>query len=70
MLLSGLKSKYSGSSTNIYEAYQLSVYVNGPAGILVLLTDEVLNNVKDESLFSLELQNGKILMKAVNKNDI
>ncbi|ETN66576.1 transcription factor CP2B [Anopheles darlingi] len=41
--------------------------INGPAGIQVLLTDDVLENVRDETLFQLELKpNGNILMKAVH----
>lgn len=46
------------------------MYINGPAGIHVYVTDEVLNNIKDESLFTLEVQNNKILMKIVYKNEI
>ncbi|XP_053676876.1 uncharacterized protein LOC128727042 [Anopheles nili] len=45
---------------------KLQLLINGPAGIQVLLTEDVLNNVKDETLFQLELKpNGNILMKAV-----
>lgn len=52
-----------------YDSANLSVYVNGPAGIHVLLTDEVLNNIKDDSLFVIDVMSGKVLMKAVYKNE-
>lgn len=65
-----MQSKYSGSGSNIHEAAKVNVYINGPAGINVFVTNEVLNNIKDDSLFSLEIQNNKILMKAVYKNEI
>ncbi|EAA03941.4 AGAP007065-PA [Anopheles gambiae str. PEST] len=46
---------------------KLQLLINGPNGIQVLLTEDVLNNVKDETLFQLELKsNGNILMKAVH----
>lgn len=45
----------------------MAVYVNGPAGINVLLTDEVLHNIKEDSLFSLEVDGTNILLKAVYK---
>lgn len=65
-----LQSKYSGSGSNIYDATKLNIYINGPAGINVFVTNEVLNNIKDDSLFSLDIQNNKVLMKAVYKNEI
>lgn len=65
-----MQSKYSGSGSNIYDAAKLNVYINGPAGINVFVTNEVLNNIKDDSLFSLDIQNNKVLMKAVYKNEI
>lgn len=65
-----LQSKYSGSGSNIHDATKLNVYINGPAGINVYVTNEVLNNIKDDSLFSLDIQNNKVLMKAVYKNEI
>ncbi|XP_058125930.1 uncharacterized protein LOC131267162 isoform X2 [Anopheles coustani] len=46
---------------------KLQLLINGPGGIQVLLTEDVLNNVKDETQFQLELKpNGNILMKAVH----
>ena len=54
----------------MYDASKLNVYINGPAGIHVFVTDEVLNNIKDDSLFALEIRNNKVLMKAVYKNEI
>ncbi|XP_055847759.1 putative uncharacterized protein DDB_G0286901 isoform X2 [Episyrphus balteatus] len=67
----GMQSKYSGSGSNIFnDASKTPVYITGPSGVHVTITDEVLNNeIKDGSLFALEVQNGKVLMKAVNKND-
>ncbi|KAJ6641346.1 Upstream-binding protein 1 [Pseudolycoriella hygida] len=65
-----LQSKYSGSGSNIYDASKTVVYIDGPSGIHVLVSDEVLNNIKDECLFSIECQNGRILMKTVYKNEI
>lgn len=69
-LFLGLQSKYSGSGSTLYEATKLNVYINGPAGIHVYVTDEVLGNIKDESLFALEIQNNKVLMKIVYKNEM
>lgn len=66
----GLQSKYSGSASNLCDSTKLSVYINGPAGIHVFVTDEVLSNIKDESLFTMEVQNNKVLMKIVYKNEI
>lgn len=65
-----LKSKYSGSGSNLFDSSKLNVYIFGPAGIHVFVTDDVLNNVKDDSLFALEMQNNKVLMKTVYKNEI
>ncbi|XP_050076141.1 uncharacterized protein LOC126563538 [Anopheles maculipalpis] len=46
---------------------KLQLLLKGPNGIQVLLTEDVLNNIKDETLFQLELKpNGNILMKAVH----
>lgn len=66
----GLQSKYSGSASNSCDSTKFSAYINGPAGIHVFVTDEVLSNIKDESLFTLEVQNNKVLMKIVYKNEI
>lgn len=65
-----LQSKYSGSGSNLYDASKLNIYIYGPAGIHVYVTDEVLGNIKDESLFALEIVNNKIVMKIVYKNEI
>ena len=70
LVYTDLQSKYSGSGSNIYDATKLNIYINGPAGINVYVTNEVLNNIKDDSLFSLDIQNNKVLMKAVYKNEI
>lgn len=62
------QSKFMNSpGNNNFDASKMSVYVNGPGGINVLLTDEVLHNIKEDSLFSLDVQGSKILMKAVYK---
>uniref|UniRef100_A0A182WL00 Grh/CP2 DB domain-containing protein n=1 Tax=Anopheles minimus TaxID=112268 RepID=A0A182WL00_9DIPT len=46
---------------------KLQLLIKGPNGIQVLLTEDVLHNIKDETLFQLELKpNGNILMKAVH----
>lgn len=66
----GLQSKYSASGSNLFESSKLCIYINGPNGVHVLVNDEVLNNIKDESLFTLDYQNGKVLMKAVYKNEM
>lgn len=65
-----LQSKYSGSGSNLYDASKLNIYIYGPAGIHVYVTDEVLGNIKDESLFALEIISNKIVMKIVYKNEI
>lgn len=68
---SGLQSKYSGSASNLCDSTKFSVYINGPAGIHVFVTDEVLSNIKDESLFQLEIVgSNKVVMKLVYKNEI
>lgn len=69
-LFTGLQSKYSGSASNLCDSTKFSVYINGPAGIHIFVTDEVLSNIKDESLFTLEVQNNKVIMKIVYKNEI
>lgn len=55
----------------VVDPARLAVYVNGPAGIQVLVTDEVLDNIKDDALFAVEFQAGgaALLMKAVYKNE-
>ncbi|EDW02030.1 GH21767 [Drosophila grimshawi] len=67
----GMHSKYSGSGSNIFnEVNKSCVYISGPSGILVSVTDEVLNNeIKDGSLYSLDVQGGKVVLKFINKQD-
>ncbi|XP_065370405.1 transcription factor CP2 isoform X2 [Calliphora vicina] len=68
----GMHSKYSGSGSNIFNDVNNKslIYVTGPAGIHVAITDEVLNNeIRDGSLYGLEVQNGKVIMKLINKNE-
>lgn len=62
-------SHMNGSNPNLNDDSNFKVYVNGPNNVLVLVTDEVLCNFKDESLFALEVnQSGGVLMKAVKKS--
>jgi transcription initiation factor TFIID subunit TAF12 len=60
------------AANNTYESAMAAanipkMFMFGPNGVHVLVTDEVLANVKDESLFALQMHNGKLLMKAVYK---
>ncbi|BFG03996.1 hybrid signal transduction histidine kinase A [Drosophila madeirensis] len=66
-----MHSKYSGSGSNIFnDANKSCVYISGPSGILVCVTDEVLNNeIKDGSLYALDVQGGKVILKLINKQD-
>lgn len=58
----------NGSNSNLNDDSNFKIFVYGPNSVLVLVTDEVLLNFKDESLFALEVNpNGSILMKAVKK---
>lgn len=66
----GLQTKYSDGSSNLFDAKKLSLFIAGPSGVHVSVTDEVLGNVKDDSLFALDVQNGKVVMKAIYKNEI
>ena len=62
-------SQMNGSNSNLNDDSNFKVFVNGPNNVLVLVTDEVLGNFKDESLFALEVnQSGGVLMKAVKKS--
>ncbi|XP_039954100.1 putative uncharacterized protein DDB_G0282133 [Bactrocera tryoni] len=66
-----IHSKYSGSGSNIFnDSTKNFIFLAGPSGVHVNVTDEVLNNeVRDGSLYALEVQNGKVVMKLINKND-
>ncbi|XP_036330282.1 uncharacterized protein DDB_G0283357 isoform X2 [Rhagoletis pomonella] len=66
-----MHSKYSGSGSNIFsDSSKNFIFLAGPSGVHVNVTDEVLNNeVKDGSLYTLEVQNGQVVMKLINKND-
>lgn len=58
----------NGSNPNLNDDSNFKIYIHGPNNVLVLVTDEVLSNFKDESLFALELNgSGGVLMKAVSK---
>lgn len=55
-------SPISSSSTTA----RFNLLINGPNGVHVLLTEDVLGNIKDDSLFQLEVKpNGNVLMKVV-----
>ena len=61
----------NGSNSNLNDDSNFKIYVHGPNNVLVLVTDEVLLNFKDESLFSLEVNpNGGVLMKPVKKSGV
>lgn len=66
-----MHSKYSGSGSNIFnDSTKNLIFLAGPSGVHVNVTDEVLNNeVKDGSLYALEVQNGKVVFKLISKND-
>lgn len=58
----------NGSNPNLNDDSNFKIYVYGPNNVLVLVTDEVLSNFKDESLFALEVNaTGSVLMKSVAK---
>lgn len=61
-------SRMNGSNPNLNDDSNFKIYVYGPNNVLVLVTDEVLSNFKDESLFAMEVNaSGSVLMKAVSK---
>jgi hypothetical protein len=61
-------SHMNNSNPNLNEDSNFKMFVHGPNQVLVSVTDEVLSNFKDESLFALEVNpTGGILMKTVKK---
>lgn len=63
-------SQMNGSNSNLNDESNFKIYVYGPNNVLVLVTDEVLTNFKDESLFALEVNSsGNVLMKSVVKKN-
>lgn len=63
-------NQMNGSNSNLNDDSNFKVYIYGPNNVLVSVTDEVLNNFKDESLFALEVNNnGSILLKLVKKSE-
>lgn len=58
-----LQTKYSDSNNSLADAVKINLFMIGPANVQVLITDEVLSNVKSDSLFVVETLNGKILMR-------
>lgn len=68
----GMHSKYSGSGSNIFNDVnnKSCVYISGPSGVHVSVSDEVLNNeIKDGSLYAMDVQGGKVILKLINKQD-
>lgn len=63
-------SHLNGSNSNLNDDSNFKIYVYGPNNVLVLVTDEVLANFRDESLFALEVNSsGSVLMKSVVKKN-
>lgn len=63
-----MHSKYSGSGSNMFDGAKMTIYMSGPSGVHVLVTDEVLiNEIEDKTPYALEVQNGKVLMKLIKK---
>jgi transcription factor CP2-like protein len=62
-------NQMSSSNSNLNDESNFKVFIYGPNNVLVSVTDEVLNNIKDESLFALEVNNGSILMKSIKKSE-
>jgi transcription factor CP2-like protein len=46
------------------------VYVQGPGGIHVLITDDVVRNIKDESMFTIEILHGEGMICLVSIIDM
>lgn len=66
--VSSSPSHMNSSNSNLNEDSNFKIFVYGPNNVLVTVTDEVLANFKDESLFTLEINpHGGILMKSVKK---
>lgn len=62
-------SQMNGSNSSLNDDSNFKIYIYGPNNVLVLVTDEVLANFKDETLFALEVNTaGSVLMKVVKKN--
>jgi hypothetical protein len=61
----------SRSNHSLAEEPNFKLFISGPNNILVLINDEVLSNIKDESLFHLDVNpsKGNIIMKSVLKNN-
>lgn len=63
-------SHMNSSNSNLNDDSNFKIYVYGPNNVLVSVTDEVLANFKDESLFALEVNpSGAVLMKSVVKKN-
>lgn len=60
----------NSSNSSLNDDSNFKIYVYGPNNVLVSVTDEVLANFKDESLFALEVNpSGAVLMKSVVKKN-
>ena len=55
---------------NLIDLTKYNIYISGPSGVHVLMTDEVLINIKDESLYTIDIKNEKIFLKSIYKNEI
>lgn len=61
-------SHMNGSNSSLNDDSNFKIYVYGPNNVMVLVTDEVLANFKDDSLFAMEVvANGSVLMKPARK---
>lgn len=59
----------SNSEASAETGLKSFLFILGPSGVHVAVTDEVLNNeIQDGSLFTLEVQISKIILKPINKN--
>lgn len=64
-------SHMNGSNPNLNDDSNFKIFTYGPNNVLVLVTDEVLANFKDESLFALDVNpNGSVLMKPAKKSGV
>lgn len=57
-------SKFNATSnSSLAEGFSINLFLLGPSNVQVLLTDEVLSNIKTDSLFGVETNNGKIILR-------
>lgn len=58
-----LESKPPGSETNLPDIVSSGIFLLGPSNVQIVLTDQVLGYVKDGTLFNLQTQNTKIILR-------